>query len=133
MKEGKIITQVLRYFLRFFLGKNVFSHPPQLRVHHFAQLSMTFSTISSSKMFHHFFLNILHMLQHLMFVKFFSMSKIVFNMHSESRKQYNLPTILILAMSYLPTISGTHQDTTHLQMCFHPHTKGCYFKYTQKK
>ena len=56
MKEGKIFTQVLRYFLRFFLGKNVFSHPPQLRVHHFAQLSLTFSTISSSKMFHHFFL-----------------------------------------------------------------------------
>ena len=35
-------------FLSFFLGKNVFSHPLQLRVHPFSQWFMTFSTISSS-------------------------------------------------------------------------------------
>ena len=47
----------IRCFLSFFLGKNVFSHPLQVRVHHFSQVLsfMTFSTISSSKMFHHFF------------------------------------------------------------------------------
>ena len=44
-------------FLRFFLGKNVFSHPLQLCLHHFSQVLsfMTISTISSSKMFHHIF------------------------------------------------------------------------------
>ena len=47
----------IRCFLSFFLGKNVFSHPLQVHVHNFSQVLsfMTFSTISSSKMFHHFF------------------------------------------------------------------------------
>ena len=47
----------IRCFLSFFLGKNVFSHPLQVRVHNFSQVLsfMTFSTISSSKMFYHFF------------------------------------------------------------------------------
>ena len=47
----------IRCFLSFFLGKNVFSRPLQVPVHHFSQVLsfMKFSTISSSKMFHHFF------------------------------------------------------------------------------
>ena len=42
-------------FLRFFLLITLFWHPLQLCLHPFSQWFMTFSTISSSKMFHHIF------------------------------------------------------------------------------
>ena len=51
----------------------------------------------------------------------------------KSRKQYNLPTILIQAISILPTFSGTGRDTTHLLMCLHAHTRGYYFKSAKTK
>ena len=63
--------------------------------------------------------------------KLFCPKKIRIPRKAESRKQFNLPTILIWAISNLPTFSGMLSQTIHLLMCSHPHTKRQYLQSTR--